>query len=226
MTLDHHVGRVADQIDRLLEISNLKDLVFAYFEGDTDRSLPVTFAGSLFDTFGENHPHRIGNDDLLALNLLDVRVNTIAVRQLLENDDLNRILRQIDVTTTLCDMKVDPKLETDAKEFWSLLNNVPGFGPTRVSKLCARKRPHLIPIRDSIILRVMGLPSRDTWSIMSEVLSDPGRVQKIEALDPEVPGYVPSMLRLLDIAAWMIGSNSKSARNSRMSVGLKSEPWM
>lgn len=226
MTMDHQVERVGDQVDRLLEISKLEEHVFAYFKGDIDRSSPVTFAGSLFDTFGENHPHRIGSDDLLALNLLDVPVNAIAIRRLLGNDDLNRALQQIDCTTTLWDMKGDSQLEKSANEFWSLLLNVPGFGPTRVSKLCARKRPHLVPIHDSVILRVMGLPKSGTWDIMRAVLRDTERVERIRALDLTIFGYTPTVLRLLDVAAWMVGSNSKSAQNARMRVGLSPVPKM
>jgi hypothetical protein len=80
------------------------------------------------------------------------------------------------------------------------------------SKLCARKRPQLIPVRDSVIGAGLGLPNRDyrqDWLIIGSVMEDadvPACLRRCgEAADPSggtILAGVPE-LRLLDAVLWM-----------------------
>jgi hypothetical protein len=81
-----------------------------------------------------------------------------------------------------------------------------------------------MPIYDSVIERVLGLNRGPWWDALAESLSDADRRDRIGALDPKLAGYHPSLLRLLDVAVWMAGSNARSARNARELAGLPPDP--
>ena len=61
--------------------------------------------------------------------------------------------------------------ESKAMELWDLLRrNRPGdsrwgLGPTTTSKIMARKRPHLIPIEDSVVDRVINRGRGHSWRL-------------------------------------------------------------
>ena len=100
-----------------------------------------------------------------------------------------------------------PESELDrdsaAWRFWDSLDALPGVGPTRVGKLMARKRRHLIPIVDDVVATFLLVPESEWWSVVRSYVLDQRRRGYIEALRPgDVSASVPT-LRLLDAAIWM-----------------------
>lgn len=215
---------IDDQIDKLLEIENLDKLVGKYFEDNQNHA----FAGVLFDTLEDHgsqaNPNKISVSDLLALNLLDVRVGPIEIRKLLSGD-FDSGLANVNADCDIWNPQEDA-LQC-ASELWVELKEVKGLGRTKISKLCARKRPRLIPITDSIVERVLKIKVKDNplaiWQELGNALNDERR-NKIKDLIPNSVGYKPTILRTLDVAIWMIGSNSKAAQKSRSEVNLPKEP--
>ena len=55
---------------------------------------------------------------------------------------------------------------------WGVLRKIGGLGPTRTSKLIARKRPPLIPIYDSVVRgAVYGSTTRGYWTRLHGALT-------------------------------------------------------
>ena len=85
------------------------------------------------------------------------------------------------------------------------------MGPVLTSKLMARKRPHLVPIQDSIVLAELNATDRDFWRMWWQAmqLTDSGH-QPVRHYARKLRDSVPaahelSLLRVLDIVIWMNG---------------------
>lgn len=204
------VSSVVSRNIRKVLARKARELVAAYYDPNGP------FAGALFDNFGDNHPSKFTSDDLVAAGLLDVRFGPQAVRGLL-NPATSEIQQQL--------KKISPKARlwqgydlSSADALWSSLVNLDGVGPTKASKLLSRKRPHLIPIVDSVIRNSLAIGRANSWVVLSEVLADGDLRASIDALAPS--GQSPSTLRLLDVAVWMRFSESTNARAVRAELGL------
>ncbi|MFC4855377.1 DUF6308 family protein [Actinophytocola glycyrrhizae] len=197
-------------VDEILAEGRAKALVAAYFDPGSG------FAGALFDTVGEPDPFRITTDDLFATSLLDVRFWPPAVRAIqgAEAEPISALLRQITPDVTI--WEDTSLLLGPLTELWALLTGLPGLGPVTASKLLARKRPHLAPIVDQVVLRMLRLPPAGSWQAIRGVLLDGERRSRLADLAP-VEGV--STLRLLDVLVWMRGSGSRAARRVRERVG-------
>lgn len=211
------VEDLAQRIDEILDVKPLGRLVSSYFTEERSSS----FAGKDFDTLGDNPPYRVVIDDLLALNLLDVRLGPKAIRPLL-NGHADELLLRVPLHVELWKATEDQR--QSAQDLYKLFDSLPGIGRTKASKLLARKRPQLVPIRDAVVERVLDLPEGGWWCQLGTVLKNQRRLARVSKLDPGVPGYQPSALRLLDVAIWMVGSGARSARAARKSLGLQQEP--
>ncbi|MET0843540.1 MAG: DUF6308 family protein [Mycetocola sp.] len=188
------------------------DLVAAYFA-------PGPFAGATFDGLGENDPRAFSPDDLVAVSLLDVTFEPRAVRSLLETDrdEFSRLLDRVDANVPL--WAADDALLDNASELYLRLKQLPGVKRTKTSKLMARKRAHLVPIVDSVIIRELALGD-EVWRPLRTALEDADLRGQIDALRPaQFSEEQISTLRLLDVAAWMRGSESENARAARRKVG-------
>jgi hypothetical protein len=196
-----------------LETPLLGDLVTAYF----DPRQP--FAGRTFDFSGQNPPNEIISDDLLAVTLLDVRWTPLAVRSLLSDraTEVSDLLGQIDSKTDLWAEDGDEQLDASLP-LWNLLDSLDAVGDTKASKLLARKRPRLIPITDSIIASAVGTPGH-TWPTLRLCFQDGLFRERLENLRPDGAEAI-SLLRIFDIAIWMLYSRSKAARRTRQEAGL------
>lgn len=97
---------------------------------------------------------------------------------------------------------------------------IPGIGQTRASKLLARKRPHLLPIIDSVVSGALGLGNAGSWSALQVALGDAPIRSAIDGMAPTMDGPAPTTLRLLAVATWMRFSESDNARDVRRSLGL------
>ncbi len=93
---------------------------------------------------------------------------------------------------------------------YAAVRELPGVGPTRASKLLARKRPRLFPIRDEVVGKVLGL-EREFWEPLRQALraqdgaldSRLARLHAEAALPTEV-----TRLRVFDVLAWSEGKAS------------------
>lgn len=177
------------------------------------------FAGSTFDDLPENPRDEFCPSDLLAASLLDVRFGPQAVRTLLAPgpNSFSRYLEDIPDDLDLWNATEDDL--SPAAALWKAVRSLPGVGPTRTSKLLARKRPRLIPIVDSVIRQALPL-GQDSWESLRSALVDRGVRNSIEDVRP--PGIAPtiSTLRLLDAATWMRYSNSRDAKRARAMAGI------
>ncbi len=92
------------------------------------------------------------------------------------------------------------------------------MGPAQASKLLARKRPRLVPVTDEIIVARDG-PAGQTWRTLRYCLQDESLRHVIEVLRPR-QARTASVLRLLDVALWMLHSEATAARNARAAASV------
>jgi hypothetical protein len=207
---------LGERISALVTAPGTKDLVSAFYDPGG------TFAGALFDTLGANPLKRFSGDDLLAVSLLDMGFKPRAVRGLLESDsarEIGSLLRAVPSTVTIWEASDDVLMK--ATRLWAKIRSLneqrvlTGVGPTKTSKLLARKRPHLIPIVDSVIRAAMDpLFGENEWLSLREALRDAGLRREIHDLRPSGAEQA-STLRLLDSAIWMWCSQSRDAKRAR-----------
>lgn len=208
---------VAQQIDAILEVDSIGKLVEAYFEWPC-------FAGIDFDRLGQSDPNCFEPSDLLALNLLDIRMGPAAIRRVLSGA-FDQLLGKVDDDVDLWDSKMSQgtELRQSVQTLYSEIEKLPDVGRTTASKLLARKRPRLVPIRDGVVERQLRIAGDEFWSPLAAALSDDSAVSarrriRVEGLAPSVD---VSTLRRLDVAVWMIGSNSRNAKRARAEIGIE-----
>jgi hypothetical protein len=182
------------------------------------------FTGSRFETFtggDAEEPNRITPADLTAVSMLSVHVRGQAALGITETlaGDIEPLLRKIPVNAKL--------EEIDAAEFarylgknsvaaklWDLLRQHRDrwrVGQTTASKILARKRPHLIPIYDSVVAaQTTRTDSKDYWQDWFDAFQGEegrdlagqlGRIREQSGQDHL------SLLRVLDIVLWMDGTH-------------------
>jgi hypothetical protein len=172
------------------------------------------FAGMSFCTLGQNPPGAVTADDLLAVSLLDIAWRPEAVRQLLgpQAAPVAGLLGAIPAGVDLWAAS-DAELAT-VDPLWDALLEMPGVGTATGAKLLARKRPRLCPATDKVVIRAAGLPGQ-TWEVVRFLLQDPEARADLEALrPPDATGA--SLLRLLDVAIWIVHSPAREARRARL----------
>lgn len=174
------------------------------------------YLGAEFDTWGkpddvDPEPDRFTADDVVALSFLSVPVGGLAARQLLRD-------RAGQFTQLLTELGADRELADEAEPLdgdwvgWRLmtaLRDLDDVGPTRASKLLARKRPKLRPIYDTVVAKVTAT-EKHQWEPVRQALRDQDhalqqrleRLHQADVLAPAVPA-----LRVLDVVAWMEGKD-------------------
>ena len=191
--------------------------------------------GARFDSWAGGGDARgvvntITADDMLAASFLSVPFEPAAVIGLLAE-------RQLDITALLTEIPADLDLsdvtydnfkallgeESPAWKLWDILRGKDsggwGIGPTRASKLLARKRPRLIPIWDSVVGAETGLKNSLTqWSEWHDALNEDGRAlaTRLDNIrdQAELP-YPVSQLRVMDVVLWMNGMDGGAKVPSR-----------
>lgn len=193
-------------------------LVRDYFSTVTQEGLK-RFTGAHFETLGgEWHALATRNvitaGDLAAVSCLSVKVPGAAAIRVLQGQakDISELLTAMPpVDATLWDVPesvvVDP--EAPASQLWHLLRRGrDGLGPTTTSKIMARKRANLIPVFDTVVQEVLGLPSSaNHWATMRRFLQTEtdGRVLHTRlAESARRAGVDPTVtpLRVFDVAVW------------------------
>lgn len=207
---------LAGRIDQLLGEPRLDELVALYFAEDRG------FAGHLFDEVGENPPAEFTTGDLLAITLLDVALDPIAVREILGNPGRwGEALQAVPPARPLWEA-TDDELGA-ANELWESLNALPGVGPTKAGKLLARKRPLLIPIYDEVVETFLRPTPGQFWAELRAALRSEARRDQLNHLvDGNDSGI--GTLRALDVAIWMRCGRSGRAMRARDLVGISRDP--
>lgn len=195
------------------------EYVAAYFGvGQSGRPF---YSGSKFETFAgggdQNDPNRISAEDLVAVSMLSVHVPAQAALGILDGlaEDLEGHLKCLPVEARFEDLTHEQFQEYlgdsgPAAAAWSLLRQPGarwGVGQTTASKILARKRPHLVPIYDSVVAGSVGMAdSADQWTRWNAAFRGEGGAAGIDMLknirDESGQGHL-SLLRVLDIAIWM-----------------------
>lgn len=184
------------RIEAMLADTELPTLVSDYLAPEGP------FAAVSFDTVGVNDPWRIREDDALAVSFLDTPIRPSAFREIVrQTPTIEASLMRISPGLCLWELKDSDPTFVAASELWALLKAIGGLGTTRVSKLLARKRPHLIPILDSRVQEFYGDTER-FWMPLARALDDLDLRERIRALAPSYPEATLSTLRILDIAVW------------------------
>ncbi|MCT2260552.1 DUF6308 family protein [Brachybacterium muris] len=84
-----------------------------------------------------------------------------------------------------------------------------GVGETVASKIMARKRPHLIPIDDSVVTRVIGRGRKSSWRMRwMELREDSYLIDRAEEIRAHVDRRALSTLRALDFVLWRYGKQT------------------
>jgi hypothetical protein len=214
--VDNEVEQGAGRLRAGLTSPGLARSVAAYFDSAND------FAGMTFSSVGHNPPGTVTADDLLAVSLLGIEWRSGAVRQLLGSKagEMSRLLAPVRDDLDLwdatdCDLAVvDP--------LWEALTAIEGIGAATAVKLLARKRPRLCPTTDRVVIQAAGVPGHRALAVVRSLVQDPQARAEIEALrPPEAAGA--SLLRILDVAIWLLHSPSRAANRAR-AVGLSLTP--
>lgn len=188
----------------------------AYFRADP----APKFSGSWFERFaGGGDRTETANeftaDDLVAVTLLSVDVPGQAALRILGDhdpayrDDLSDRLRALPTDVALVDA-ADEHLAV-AEELWSLLRSNRGVGRTKTSKLMARKRPHLLPVINSVVADAVGYDGRNFnfyRGLRAALRADDRRLHDhlLEVRAEAGIGDGISAIRVFDVLVWMWGS--------------------
>lgn len=199
-----------------------KQLAAQYFEESSSFPGTGTFTGSHFESFAgaPNPVNEVTAADLLSVQTLAVTVSSRAALGILETyaQRISELLSDIDPTLKLEEVRDEGDFETvlgknsSAQALWDLLRrNNPeakrwNLGATTASKIMARKRPHLIPIDDSVVTRVIGRGTASSWRMWrDELLADNYLVERADEIKEHVERTDLSTLRALDIVLWQYG---------------------
>ncbi|MGI8723414.1 MAG: DUF6308 family protein [Geodermatophilaceae bacterium] len=192
-------------------------LLHAYYSPLAGRN--IGFTGGQFDSFDPSSrrsasTNTITTDDLLSLSLLSTPVPGRAALELLDRQRrrFERLLEDLGPDRDLAaEHSVSEDYFAPAWALWRALNDLPGMGPTRVSKLMARKRPKLVPIFDNVLAGTVFAGSANHWEDLWTGLRESGQALQLRLLDVrERAGLDPSIsaLRVFDVCAWMDGTKN------------------
>lgn len=180
------------------------------------------FAGATFLALGPASPWDVSAADLLALTMLSVEAPPYAVRKMLEpSAERNHVLRllsedrlPVDAELAVADddtLRAMAQLHEAFKLYLSPVHSQAKNPWVTASKLCARKRPDLFPVRDSVVCKILGLGENYEvdWQVFRRIIQDVGVRTRIDGLVDAAAGegadigHPNRRLRHLDVLLWM-----------------------
>ena len=192
------------------------------------------YTGSHFEFFdgrGDNNEtkDKFTYADVFAPNFLSRNVPAQLGYRLVEGElaeKASEVLARIPVNKSLHEYSSNP-LNGEPLALWKIVLD----GSDRVvttSKLLARKRPHLLPILDSVLQVALVQGNKGRWNHYFQLFSDTNLVKELEELQGKAASLQPnfpkiaelSLLRVLDIALWMehrpavFGTDSEKEQHS------------
>lgn len=216
-----------EQLDRglraalnALKAPRVVDDVARYYARDSN------FAGATFLDLDPVDPYAVTSGDLLAITLLSVQAEPQAVRRLLEMTASNREMRHLlteehlplDADLALADaatLQAMAALHEAAKRGLSLDTTTSKNPWVTASKLTARKRPDLFPVRDSVVCKYLGLQDARQnyevdWQVFRHIIQNDEVRRRLDSVVEEAAGrdgvnigHPNRRLRHLDVVLWM-----------------------
>ena len=201
---------------RLDGVQPAQDRLCSYYDVDGD------YAGASFAQLAPIEPDNINATDLHATRLLSVPIGAGATRRFLDDraartEVLNALRAIPDRDLLIADIATLEAMEI----FYLAVKTDLSAASTRhpdawvtASKLCARKRPNLFPVRDRNVSAYLGLTRsngyRIAWQVFRYLIGDRDVVTGIDALSDATRAAAngtrlrldDSRLRLLDAAIW------------------------
>ena len=193
------------------------------------------YAGATFVDLDPVDPYAFTAADLLSLNLLGVAPQPVAVRHILEpSRQRGHLLRLLSEEN----LPLDPDLAmADADQLLAMAELHQGLKraltPAGVqnpnpwvtaSKLCARKRPDLFPVRDNVVCKYLGLidPKGNyevDWQVFRHVIQDNDVRRRLDEIVDEASrrpgvdvGHPNRRLRHLDVVPGCTRSRAAGPR--------------
>ena len=172
------------------------------------------FAGATFTSLAPTSGHELTPSDLVAITLMNVSVQPAAVRRLLEPGDVRSAISVAlaNVPTDLSLQDADhAALEAAAALYTAIKDALRGNKWVTASKIAARKRPALIPVRDRVVVTELQLANQDfrsDWTILRALVRDEEIGAALRSLASTASSSAQDLtrmpaLRLLDTAVWM-----------------------
>lgn len=219
MPLDYH-----DLLAVVGDPRSLTDLK-RYFEPERPPSALPTFTGSRFEELADGGDRSgaadaITTDDLVAVQMLSVRVPREVALDLLEGPlghDVAEQLNQVSTTVDLGSDEAATLLADDgpAARAWQLLEAPDDMGWVIAGKLLARKRPRLVPVYDGVVKCGLGAPSGAWLWLQRQFAENDGELPR-RLRDLQTEAGLPRTVhppRVLDVIFWM--RHHSSHRRSR-----------
>ena len=204
-------------------VQHAVDNIIRYYGRET------AYAGALFGTTTPNDDTYITPTDLFAVSMLSMTIEPRAAQALLSpgpaRTAITRTLRRIPTERWLVDADADLFLAMENLHL-AIYGALPPLGDREANrwvltaKLCARKRPGLFPVRDSVVCKYLGggpMAAKRMGHYQSDlqVLAALNANQTIRTLIDQtidtvhetVPGIQLdwSPLRIFDVIVWMHG---------------------
>lgn len=174
------------------------------------------FTGAHFDRLGGGGDRpsvadEFTAEDLIAVSMLSVPVVGDAALEILvhRRNRLRELLRLIPTDTHLSEVPSDAiEPGWPAWRLYAELRQIGDVGPTTASKLLARKRPHLMPVYDTVVAAELSLTDGRLWQpLRTWLVADEHANEKELAQIRNAAGLGEgiSLLRVFDVVTWMVG---------------------
>lgn len=189
------------------------------------RSYFSTFTGRRFERFdgggdGPEVADVVTAADVVAVSMLSIRWTGAAALELLETrrHDLSALLAAVPRDSIERVPRETLAVRGPADRVWRVLREIDGIGPTIAGKILSRKRPHLVPVFDTVVHRLLGSPV-EYWFWWHGWFARPGRADAVRSFRDEVGGIDDiSLLRCLDVALWMHARRNGAAISEIVAV--------
>ena len=179
------------------------------------------YSGAYFERIGgggdrPETAYQFTAEDLLAVTMLSVRIEGYHALHVLDYQarELSNLLTQIPPDISLQDPDAEALIAEDGPgwKLWDAIRDIEPrpedhrIGPVAAGKLLARKRPHLIPVYDSRIKKVLKRPRTDnSWwhDLRGQLTSDHDLLRHLQAVRAGAGAGHMSLLRVFDVMCWM-----------------------
>ena len=156
-------------------------------------------------------------EDLIAVSMLSVTVVGDAALEILATRQrrLHEMLRAIPTDVALADLPAaDLGDDWPVRPLYREILAILDVGETTACKLLARKRPHLVPILDSVVTQELSIVHGLFWLPLHDWLTADDRANHLHleslrsraGLGPDI-----SVLRVFDVLTWMTGKGYADA---------------
>ncbi|MEJ5943678.1 DUF6308 family protein [Pseudokineococcus basanitobsidens] len=189
--------------------SAVLDLLRRYYRRPPDGE--HGFTGSAFDTWDPSGTRATSADvftadDVVAVSLLSVDLSGRAAHELLvrRRDEFAQMLRAVGPDRDLVDEGEPIAKESPLSQLFHALDALDGVGPTRATKLIARKRPRLRPVWDGVVARHLGVGSSYVEPLRQRLReADRALHRRLVRLGEEAELVGVSPLRVFDVVTWL-----------------------